>query len=143
VACESGLMHEAAQIISDVGLVYEAVLCHGVDSLFSASLILGVVSLPCCAGIALATCDSSAVGAWGKQPPSVVYPAHPWVVCGQRFHPAAGNGAVFAVEIVSCGTDVRCAAGRALTTLVGRPAFYCTVHICTIRLILSAQPHHT
>jgi hypothetical protein len=91
-------MHEAAQIISDVGLVYEAVLCHGVDSLFSASLILGVVSLPCCGHRAGDLRQVSRQGVWANSRPSVVYPAHPWVVCGQRFHPAAGNGAVFAVE---------------------------------------------
>jgi hypothetical protein len=66
VACESGLMHEgAAQIISDVGLVYEAVLCHGVDSLVQCVIDLGRgVSLPRCGHIPLVrACDSSAVGA--------------------------------------------------------------------------------
>jgi hypothetical protein len=58
-------------------------------ALFSASLILGGVSAcPAASFISLVQSlrQFSRRGVWANSRPSVVYPAHPWVVCGQRFH---------------------------------------------------------
>jgi hypothetical protein len=44
VACESGPWRSCADL-SDVGLVYEAVLCHGVDSLVQCVIDLGQSSI--------------------------------------------------------------------------------------------------
>jgi hypothetical protein len=62
VACESGLMHEgAAQIISDVGLVYGRSFVMAWIALFSASLILGGVSACPAAGTYIAGAELATV----------------------------------------------------------------------------------
>jgi hypothetical protein len=90
-------MHgRTAQIISNVGLVYEGSFVMAWIALFSASLILGGVSACPAAGTyrwCRALRQVSRRGRVGKQP-SVVYPAHPWVVCGREFSCLAGHGAV-------------------------------------------------
>jgi hypothetical protein len=93
-------MHEGAQIISDVGLVYEAVR-HGVDSLVQCVIDLGRgVSLPCGAISLVQRLQFSRRACGQTAAPSVVHPAHPWVVCGQRFHHLAGNAPSLLLSIL-------------------------------------------
>jgi hypothetical protein len=101
VACESGLMHEgAAQIISDVGLVYERSFVMAWIALFSVIDLGRGVSLPCCEHISLVQSlrQFSRRGVWATTALALcTLRIHGWSA-GRDSITLAGNGAVFAVE---------------------------------------------